>query len=103
MNLFSFSVWAGIIQIIGALMIAAYVITATLFLIPHRHVDHSRLMVAEGVINSLSFMLSASLLRMIDLRTWQQILIFGFLLALRTFLKKIFVWEKARIIVIKGS
>ncbi|WP_374939446.1 hypothetical protein [Tolypothrix sp. FACHB-123] len=48
-------------------------------------------------------MLSASLLRMIDLRTWQQILIFGFLLALRTFLKKIFVWEKARIIVIKGS
>ncbi|MCA1990991.1 MAG: DUF1622 domain-containing protein [Coleofasciculus sp. S288] len=93
-NLFSLSLWAAIIQMFAALAITGYVITAAISLIPKQNVDRARVLVAEGVLTSLSFMVAATLLRMLELQTWRQILIFSLIFLLRTVLKKVFVWEK---------
>ena len=53
---------------------------------------------AEGLIGGLGVMTAATLLRTIGLRTWHQILIFTLVLSLRILLKKLFVWEKRRLL-----
>ncbi|WP_017655098.1 DUF1622 domain-containing protein [Fortiea contorta] len=102
MNLFNFSVWAAIIQLLGAMVIGSYAIAATISLLPNRNVDRARLLIAQGVITSLSLMVAATLLKTIYLRTWKQILIFSVILALRIFLKKLFVWERGQILALKS-
>ncbi|MBC1225291.1 DUF1622 domain-containing protein [Nostoc sp. UCD121] len=102
MNLFNFSVWAVIIQFLGSLAIAAYVFAAILSLIFRCNVYQARLLVAEGVVTSLNFMVAATLLKTINLRTWRQILVFSLILSIRIFLKKLFVWEKMQILTIKS-
>ncbi|MBE8989780.1 DUF1622 domain-containing protein [Nostoc sp. LEGE 12450] len=102
MNLFNFSVWAVIIQFLGSLAIAAYVFAAIFSLIFRCNVYQARLIVAEGVVTSLNFMVAATLLKTINLRTWRQILIFSLILSIRIFLKKLFVWEKMQILTIKS-
>lgn len=97
MSLFSFSILVAIIQLIGILILTGYIIAAVVALIPKCQVAQARLLVAEGVITSLSFIVSAALLRTISLQSWEQILVFSVTLSLRTFLKKLFVWEKVRI------
>lgn len=82
----------------GALAITGYVIAAIVALISHRNIDRARLLVAEGVLTSLSFTVAATLLRIINLQTWRQILIFSIILSLRTILKKVFAWEKTQIL-----
>ncbi|MBE9001782.1 DUF1622 domain-containing protein [Nostoc sp. LEGE 12447] len=102
MNLFNFSVWAVIIQFLGSLAIAAYVFAAIFSLIFRCNVYQARLIVAEGVVTSLNFMVAATLLKTINLRTWRQILVFRLILSIRIFLKKLFVWEKMQILTIKS-
>jgi uncharacterized membrane protein len=102
MNLFNFSVWAVIIQFLGSLAIAAYVFAAIFSLILRCNVYQARLIVAEGVATSLNFMVAATLLKTINLRTWRQILVFSLILSIRIFLKKLFVWEKMQIMTIKS-
>ncbi|QHG14686.1 DUF1622 domain-containing protein [Nostoc sp. ATCC 53789] len=102
MNLFNFSVWAVIIQFLGSLAIAAYVFAAILSLVFRFNVYQARLIVAEGVVTSLNFMVAATLLKTINLRTWRQILVFSLILSIRIFLKKLFVWEKMQILTIKS-
>jgi hypothetical protein len=63
-----------------------------------RGVLRARLLVAEGVIDGLSVMTAATLSRTIGLHTWRQILMFALILSLRILLKKLFVWEKRRIL-----
>lgn len=82
----------------GALAIAGYVLAAIISLISTRNIDRARLLVAEGVLTSLSFTIAATLLRTINLQTWRQILIFSVILSLRTVLKKMFAWEKTQIL-----
>ncbi|QLE46856.1 DUF1622 domain-containing protein [Nostoc sp. C057] len=102
MNLFNFSVWAVIIQFLGSLAIAAYVFAAILSLIFRCNVYQARIIVAEGVVTSLNFMVAATLLKTINLRTWRQIIVFSLILLIRIFLKKLFVWEKMQILTIKS-
>ncbi|MEH2306853.1 DUF1622 domain-containing protein [Nostoc sp.] len=102
MNLFNFLVWAVIIQFLGSLAIAAYVFAAIFSLILRFNVYQARLIVAEGVVTSLNFMVAATLLKTINLRTWRQILVFSLILSIRIFLKKLFVWEKMQIMTIKS-
>ena len=52
----------------------------------------------RGVIGGLGVMTAATLLRTIGLRTWHQILMFALILSLRILLKKLFVWEKRRLL-----
>lgn len=102
MNLFNFSVWAAIIQLLGSLAIAGYVIAAIFSLVIRCNLYQARLIVAEGVLTSLSFMVAATLLKTINLQTWGQILVFSVILSLRIFLKKLFAWEKMQILTIKS-
>lgn len=90
---------AGILLIegVGALIIVYYVVFAFVRLIRTRNIEEARLTVAEGALMGLSFKLAASLLKTLVLFSWYQILIFAFILAIRTTLKWIFMWERQRI------
>lgn len=96
-NIFDFTLWATIIEFIGALIIIAYVLAALVTLLYKRDVTHARLITADGIITSLSFKLAGTLLKTIVLHTWQQILMFVAILILRIALKRLFAWEQARL------
>ena len=56
-----------------------------------------RLCVADGVIAALGFKTAATLLKTIELQTWNAILTFAAIFALRTFVKHFLVWEERRL------
>jgi len=95
---FSLSLGAGVIQVIGALVIAGYVAGAIISLVPRRDIARARLRVAQGVIAGLSVMVAATVLKTIALHTWRQILMLGVILTLRVLLKKLFDWERTRLL-----
>ena len=82
----------------SAIVITGFVALALVSVSLGRGVLRARLLVAEGVIGGLGVMTAATLLRTIGLRTWRQILMFTLILFLRILLKKLFVWEKRRIL-----
>ena len=82
----------------GAIIITGFVALAIVSLSLGRGVLRARLLLAEGVIGGFGVMTAATLLRTIGLRTWRQILMFTLILFLRILLKKLFAWEKRRIL-----
>lgn len=96
-NILNFTLWATIIEFIGALLIILYLLAAILALLSGKSVTEARLIVADGIITGLSFKLAGTLLKTIELHTWQQILMFAAIFALRTVLKRAFVWERTRL------
>lgn len=95
---FSLSFGAGVIQVIGALVIAGFVAGAMISLIPRGDIARARLRVAQGVIAGLSVMVAATVLKTIALQTWWQVLMLGIILSLRVLLKKLFDWERTRLL-----
>jgi uncharacterized membrane protein len=91
---FDFVLWAAIIEFIGALFIIGYLLAALLLLLQRRDIRRARLLVADGIIYALSFKVAGSLLKTIELHTWQQIWMFAAILGLRIVLKQVFVWER---------
>jgi uncharacterized membrane protein len=96
-NLFDLTTWVAIIEFIGALLIVAYVVAAVISLLRHGNITQARLLVADGASTGLSFKLAGTLLKTIELRTWQQILMFVAIFVLRTALKQLLTWERSRI------
>lgn len=96
-SIFDYALWAGIIEFIGALLIVGYILIALYVLLRNKNITQARLIVADGAITALSFKLAGTLLKTIGLRTWQQILMFVAIFALRTILKRLFTWERERI------
>jgi len=96
--LLDFSRWGLALQLLSALVITGFIAAAMVSLGLGRGVLRARLLVAEGVIGGLGVMTAASLLRTIGLGTWHQILMFTLILSLRILLKKLFVWEKRRLL-----
>ncbi len=96
-NIFDFTLWAGIIEFAGGLLIVVYIIVAMIDLIRNKDVIRARLIVADGVITGLSFKLAGTLLKTIVIHTWQQILMFVAIFALRTILGRLFAWERDRL------
>lgn len=86
-----------LIDLIGGLLVAAYVLAAVLTLLRSGALAHARLLVAEGAVLGLSFKTAGTLLKTLELHTWQQIGMFGAILTLRVILKRLFVWEKVRV------
>ena len=86
-----------VIDLIGAVLIVGYVLAALIALVRGRSVADARLLVAEGAVFGLSFNLAGTLLKTLELHTWEQILLFGTVLTLRTVLKRLFAWEKQRL------
>ena len=94
----SLSLGAAVIQLIGALVICGYVVVAIASLIPRSNIARARLLIVEGMILGLSVMVSASVLKTIALQTWRQILVLSVILSLRTLLRKLFSWERTRLL-----
>ena len=91
--------WFGLaLQLCGAVVITGFVVAAFVSLGLRRSLVNARLLVANGVISGLGVMTAATLLRTIGLRTWRQILMFTLILGLRIALKRLFGWEKKRLL-----
>jgi Ca2+/Na+ antiporter len=97
LQLADFSVWGRAFQAAGAVIITASVAAALISLIVTRQIPKARLLLAEGIIMGLSVMVSGTLLRVIALDSWKEIQMFTVILSLRILLKKVFVWEEARL------
>lgn len=96
-DLFNFSLWAVLIEFIGALIIIGSLLASLVIIVQTRNVERGRYLVTAGVLAGLSFKVAGTLLRTIQLQTWHQILMFIAILALRTVLKRFFVWEQGRL------
>ncbi|HEY4037105.1 MAG TPA: DUF1622 domain-containing protein [Ktedonobacteraceae bacterium] len=96
-NLFDVTLWAALIEFGGALLIIGYLLAALLTVLHTRDIQLARLQAATGVVTGLSFKLAGTLLKTIQLRTWQQILMFVAIFTLRTVLKRFFTWEQERL------
>ncbi len=89
--------WTPVIEMVGALVICAFVLAAVVAVLRRRSIASARLLVADGVILGLSFKLAATLLRTIELHTWKQLLVFTAILSIRLFVKRLFLWERGRL------
>ena len=82
------------IEAAGSLLLFGYVVAALLVLARRHDLDRGRLLLADGAVFSLGFKTAASLLKTLELNTWNQIGAFVAVLALRTVLKRAFAAEK---------
>ena len=81
----------------GSLALAGFAAVAALALLRGRTPETARLLLSEGVILALSLKTAATLLKTLDLPTWDRIAAFTAILALRTLLKHVFVAEQGRL------
>ena len=102
-NVLDFKLWADSIEFVGALLIVFYILVACLILIRTKDILRARLIIADGVINGLSFKMAGTLLKTIKLQTWQQLLMFVAIFALRTILKQVFTWERKHLQIQKDT
>ncbi len=93
------AIWASLIEMGGSLIIVAYCLAALLMLLRSRAVGivSARLLIAQGVLTGLNFKLAGTLLKTLLLVSWRQILIFTAIFALRTLLKRLFIWEQTHL------
>jgi len=96
-NLFSYVLWAALIEFVGGLLIVGYILVALYTVLRSGNIMRARLIVADGAITGLSFKVAGTLLKTITIHTWQQILMFLAIFALRTVLKRFFTWERGRL------
>ena len=61
----------------------------------HDSIVAARLVVADGIVAALGFKTAATLLKTIELRSWEAILMFVAVFALRTFVKQALLREEA--------
>ncbi len=94
---FPFHAGVVLIDLIGGLLVAGYVVAAVVTLLRAGAVAQARLLVAEGAVLGLSFKAAGTLMKSLELHTWEQIAMFGAVLAVRVVLKRLFEWEKGRL------
>jgi len=96
----SFNTVALLIEAVGSLYVVGYVVAAVWALIrgpgPDR-LAQARLLIAEGALAGLNFKVAATLLKTLQLQSWNQIGLFVVTFVLRTVLKRFFTWEQARL------
>jgi uncharacterized membrane protein len=92
---------AVLIEFVGSLFLVAGCVRGLAALVAsrgsHAGIVHGRLRIANGVIAALGFKLAATLLKTIGLQSWQAILMFAAIFALRTVVKNFLVWEEGRL------
>jgi hypothetical protein len=94
----SLGVLALPIQLLAGGVIAIHLAAALVAIARTGSIPRARLTAADGVIAGLGLITAATLLRTIELRTWNQIALLTVVLTLRTLLKRLFVWERNRIL-----
>ena len=83
--------FAGAIVIVAACLRAIAVIVKTLG--TRSGVIAARLSIAEGVVAALGLKMAATLLKTLELRSWNAICLFAAIFVLRTFIKTALAWE----------
>lgn len=91
------ALWIALIEFAGALLIAGYCLAGLAELIRSRDVVSARLLVIQGSLWGLSLKTAATLLKTIEIHTWNQIAAFAAILALRTLVKRVMTWEETRL------
>jgi len=86
-----------LIDLIGGLLVAGYAAAAVRILLRTGAVARARLLVADGAVLGLGFKTAGTLLKALEVHTWDQIGMFGAVLAVRVVLKRLFKWERARV------
>ncbi len=86
---------ASFIETAGALIVVIYCSAAFALVIWHRDRLRAQRLVGEGVLNALSLMLCATLLKTLFLNTWRQIGVFACVFLLRTLLRRVFLAKGA--------
>ena len=86
---------AVLIEAAGSALLVGFVLGAWFSLLRGQRLEQARLLVAEGAVLALSFKTGATLLKTLDLPTWDRIAAFAAILALRTALKRAFAAEQA--------
>ena len=87
----------ALIEFAGALLIVGYCIAGLVELARSRDPAAARLLVIEGSLWGLSLKTAASLLKTIEIHSWEQIAAFTAILALRTLVKRVMTWEAAHL------
>lgn len=90
---------AGIapIEFAGALLIVGHCAAGLVELARSRNLAAARLLVIQGSLWGLSLKTAASLLKTIEIQSWEQIAAFTAIFALRTLVKRVMTWEEARL------
>lgn len=88
---------AQLIEFGGALIVALAIVRALLALAAGGGIDQARLLVIAGVIGALGFKTAATLLKALQLGSWRGIGAFAAIFCLRTAIKRLFLWERARL------
>ena len=86
------------IELAGSLLIAGYCVAALIELIWTHNPVPVRLLVIEGALWGLSLKTAASLLKTIEIQSWNQIGAFAAILALRTVLRRAMRWEERHLL-----
>ncbi len=91
------STWIALIEFAGALLIVGYCIAGFIEVARLREPAIVRLLVIEGSLWGLSLKTAASLLKTIEIQSWEQVGAFTAILALRTLVKRVMTWEAAQL------
>jgi hypothetical protein len=89
---------AGLIDLGGALVIFGRVVEAFAERVRRGSPERARLVVADGVLAALGFVVASTLLKTMALRGWHQIGMFAFVLTFRTLLKQVFDSERKELL-----
>lgn len=89
--------WIAPIEFAGALLIVGHCIGGLAELARSQDLAAVRLLVIQGSLWGLSLKTAASLLKTIEIRSWEQIAAFTAILALRTLVKRVMTWEESRL------
>ncbi|GAA5514393.1 hypothetical protein Dcar01_03148 [Deinococcus carri] len=83
-----------LVELVTNLVLFGYVAFALLVLVRGGGLRRVRLLVADGILFALNFKVIATLLRTMELTTWNQIGLFAAVFVLRTVLKRVVTWER---------
>ena len=83
------------IEFAGAVLIVGYCVAGLVELARSRDLAATRLLVIRGSLWGLSLKTAASLLKTLELHSWEQIATFTAIFALRTLVKRVMTWEEA--------
>jgi hypothetical protein len=86
------------IQLLAGAVIGIHLAVALVAVARTGSIPRARLSAADGVLAGLDLLAAATLLRTIELDSWNQIALLAVVLTLRTLLKRLFTWERSRIL-----
>jgi uncharacterized membrane protein len=87
----------GAIDFIGAVVVGWAAVRSARLLVSRGHLHHARMVLSDGAVAALNFVVAGTILKTLALRTWNELGMFAAVLALRTVVKRVFSEELQRI------